>query len=410
VAVLVSPSRVLAARCYADPVRTGFAWLAVLNVGVAVATVSSSPVVTAQATGPASWRIVTTVQHCGPGDELLSVTATGPRDAWALGMPGLSIGGSSCADLEHWDGNRWRHIPLPHGVSPGGTLSPPVAASSPRDAWIFPAVPSARFCSHNDALRWDGRAWHKSHFPAKMTVRTAVAFSRKDVWALGQPVPSVDDLIRYAARYDGRAWHRVRLPGPAFAIGALSKRDLWAIGPTTRSAARPLARENIIAMHWTGRAWHTIGVPKISVRTNQNDPDAALLTVAGPDDVWWSYQVSHGQRASVGLLRWDGASWRHIGLPDPIDGIDAMTQDGHGGLWLLAGTNIDSLDLSQHWYHYGAGRWARQAVRSPRGYSMMRLSAMTWIPRSTDLWAVGGAFLKHGLVAVIARYGPRNRP
>jgi len=74
-------------------VRTRFVWLAALNVGVAVAAVGSSPVAVAQASGPASWRISPTVKHYRLGDDLLSLAATGARDAWALGLPGLSVGG-----------------------------------------------------------------------------------------------------------------------------------------------------------------------------------------------------------------------------------------------------------------------------------------------------------------------------
>ena len=380
--------------------------LAALNVGIAAATVGSGPLAAAQPSGPASWRFVTTFKHCRLGEDLLAVTAAGPRDAWAIGLPGVSIGGASpCTDVEHWNGNTWQHIPLPHGVGPDGAFSPPIAASSPRNAWIFPILPSARYCSYNEALRWDGRAWHRSDFPARMTVRTAVAFSRKDVWAFGTPVKNVDLLIRYVARYDGRAWHRVRLPGPVFAVGALSKRDMWAIGPAPGTASKPLARQTIIAMHWIGRSWRTITVPKIRSHARQSQIDQASVAVAGPGNVWWSYEESRGSRAWVGLLRWDGGSWHHIKLPASIDAIDAMTQDGHGGLWLLAPANLDSFNLPpQYRYHYSDGRWTRRAVRSPRGYHMTTLSGMAWIPGTTGVWAVGGAF-KHRSVAVIARYG-----
>jgi len=386
-------------------VRKGVVRLAALNVAIAAVAVGSVPVAAAQKAGPVRWRIVTTFKHCRLGDELLSVIATGPRDAWALGLPGFILGGASpCTDVEHWDGSTWRRIPLPHGVGPDSTVSPPIAASSRGNAWIFPALPSARCGSYNYALRWDGRAWHRSDFRAKMTVRTAVAFSRQDVWAFGAPVKNVDQLIRYAARYDGRAWHRVWLPGQVFAVGALSKRDMWAIGPAPGTAARPLARQAIIAMHWTGRSWRTISVPKIRAHTSQSEIDQALVAVAAPDNVWWSYEESHGARAWVGMLRWDGASWHHIKLPASIEAIDAMTQDGHGGLWLLAPANRDTLNLpQQYWYHYSHGRWTKLAVRSPRGYHLTTLSAMTWIPRTTGVWAVGGAF-KNRRVAVIARY------
>jgi hypothetical protein len=389
-------------------VRTGLVWLAALNVAVAAVTVGSSSVAAAQPAGPASWRFVAMFRHCRLGDDLLSVAATGPRDAWALGLPGSVLGGGSpCTDVEHWNGSTWRRIPLPRGVGPDATFSQPVAASSVKNAWIFPALASARYCSYNYALGWDGRAWHRSDFPAKMTVQTAVAFSRKDVWAFGTPVGNVDLLIRYAARYDGRTWHRVQLPGPAFAVSALSKRDMWAIGPSQRTAAKPLTRQTIIAMRWTVRSWHTMVLPKIRAHAGHSHIDQAQVTIAGPDNVWWSYEESQGDRSWVRLLRWDGASWHHITVPASIEHIDATAQDGHGGLWLLG--DIDNLNWpQQYWYHYSDGRWTWRPVHSPRGYHMIMLSGMTWIPRTTRVWAVGGAF-KHRSFAVIARYGPPSR-
>lgn len=101
--------------------------------------------------------------------------------------------------------------------------------------------------------------------------------------------------------------------------------------------------------------------------------------------------------------RWDAASWHRIKLPASIEGIAAMTQDGHGGLWLLADANLPQ----QYLYHYSDG-WTKQAVRSPSGYHMITLHGMTWIPGTTRVWAVGGA-LKHRRVAVIARYGQPSR-
>jgi hypothetical protein len=184
---------------------------------------------------------------------------------------------------------------------------------------------------------------------------------------------------------------------------------MWAIGPTPTTAAKPLARQTVIAMHWTGRSWHTSAVPKIRFHSSQSHIDQAFVAVAAPDNVWWSYEESHETRTWIGLLRWDGLSWRHIRLPASINGIAAIAQDGDGGLWLLADTNLDSLSLpQQYWYHYRHGRWTSRAVRSPRGYTMITLFAMTWIPRTTGLWTVGGAS-KNRSFAMIAQYGPHGR-
>src|SRR5215469_8595608 len=131
---------------------------------VAVATVSSASVAAVPGAGSARWRIVKVVAHCGAGDSLSEVAATGPDDAWALGQP--YTGGAYCgADVEHWDGGRWRRVLPPRGIGLGFSpaVSPqPIAASSGRNAWIFPVI--GQFftgcnCMYNYALRWDGRRW-----------------------------------------------------------------------------------------------------------------------------------------------------------------------------------------------------------------------------------------------------------
>ncbi len=63
-------------------------------------------------------------------------------------------------------------------------LSFPLAASSASDVWIFP-VRGGSFFGYSSALRWNGRVWRRSSFPAKLAVLSAVAFGPRDVWAFG---------------------------------------------------------------------------------------------------------------------------------------------------------------------------------------------------------------------------------
>lgn len=136
--------------------------------------------------------------------------------------------------MEHWNGTRWQYVPVPRGVAladPPLAPFPPVTASSGHDAWIFPAVFQlwgGCNCIYQYALRWDGHRWHRSSFPAKLVVATALAFGRRDVWAFGSAPHGPDSSVPYAARYDGRSWHRVTVPAEPLAVTAASPRDLWA--------------------------------------------------------------------------------------------------------------------------------------------------------------------------------------
>jgi hypothetical protein len=395
--------------------RTGLA--GILAGTVVVAAAGSASVAAAPGAGSATWRIVKVVAHCGGGDSLSAAVAIGSDDAWALGQP--NAGGAYCgADVEHWDGARWRRVLPPRGIGIGTGFGPePISASSSRNAWIFPAI--GQFftgcnCEYDYALRWDGRRWRASRFPAKIGVTVAAAFSPTDVWAFGWTSPRQPSVAQfpYAARYNGHIWRRVRTPGAALAVSALSSRDMWVIGPTLKTAGRTLARQVMVAMHWIGRSWHVIHVPKIMTRIREHSLAGAFAAVTGPRAVWWCYQVTGTEPSLVGLLRWNGTRWHRIILPKAIAGIEAMTQDGHGGIWLITDTYpYGPYGLTQqYWYHYSHGRWTRQLVPSPRAYNDT-LFAMAWIPKTSGLWAVGEADRNYGnsSIGVITRYGRHRR-
>lgn len=354
---------------------------------------------------PGSWRIVEVLRHCHATDSLLSVTATGPRDAWALGEPNGS--GQGCdADLEHWNGAAWRRVAVPRGtfLSTFPTFSLPLAASSASDAWIFPTVVGWSD-SYSYALQWNGRAWRKLSLPAGLNVRSAVAFGPRDVWAFGWISKSVAVQVPAAARYDGRAWHVIKMPGEPEAVSAPSRRAIWAVGPTRTTAGKSPTGQRIIAMRWSGKTWRVVALPKIRVHSGQAY-NTAFAAAVGPRRLWWSYQVTgRAGYLHAGLLRWDGTRWHHVAVPAAITGAGAMTPDGHGGLWVLATVEVNYNEF-QYWYHYRAGRWGRQLVPSPKGYDNV-LFGLARVPGTTSALAVGEADANqgNGSIAVIARYG-----
>jgi hypothetical protein len=354
------------------------------------------------------WRVTAVLRHCGD-DSLSSVVAAGPRDAWALGQPQFGSGGAGCgADVEHWDGTAWHRIPVPASVALGDSLAPPLAATSARDAWIFPVKVThvgLSYFAYNYALHWTGKAWHASAFPAKLVLQSAADLGAGDVWAFGAIMPSAGTTVPYAARYNGRAWHQVKLPVVPLAIGTTGHGGLWVIGPTPATAARAAGQQHIAGMYWNGKSWRSIAVPKVKVPAGPSSFDTASVATAGPRDLWWSYRADNGTTNATrsGLMHWNGTAWHAIAVPAAIAYVEAMTPDGHGGIWLAAGTG---LDLAQYWYHYTSGRWTRTPVPSPKGYTIM-LFGMAWIPGTASIWADGEADANTGThtVGVLEKYG-----
>ena len=381
---------------------------ALIGAGIAVLVAGAGAVPAAQAARSPGWRIVKILRHCG-NDSMSGVTATGPRDAWALGVPTES--GAGCgADVEHWSGTNWGRVPVPRRMIAGRdasvTVPLPVAASSATDAWIFPNVLTSLPLSPYDyALRWNGAAWRKSAFPAHLSVLLAAAFGPADVWAFGGIDHADGSVVPYAARYDGHSWRKAVVPVAPLGISARSAHDMWTVGPTPATASKPLAKQVILAAHWTGRRWRTMTVPAISAPAGTGSLSRGLVATVGPADIWWAYQVAGREPAPAGLLHWYRGHWHTIKLPAAIGGLDAMAQDGHGGVWLLAQAGTAFYNLAQYLYHYSNGQWARQPVPSPRRYTDM-LSGMAWVPGTTSVWAVGEADLNNGngSVGVITRY------
>ncbi len=129
------------------------------------------------------------------------------------------------------------------------------------------------------------------------------------------------------------------------------------------------------------------------------------VAAVGPDNIWWAYQVTGAEPSATGLLHWYGGHWHAIKLPVAVAGVDAITQDGHGGAWLVADAGTAFSNLAQYLYHYNHGKWSRQLVPSPRRYNNS-LFGMAWIPGTTSVWAAGEGDLNSGTgtVGVILRY------
>jgi hypothetical protein len=393
--------------------RTSIRLLTAGTVAATAVVVLAVPYSQATPAAP-GWRIVKVDRFCGK-DSLASVVATGPRDAWAAGQP-ASAKKTCWEDVEHWNGVAWRRVPVPPGLT--GTPAPLIAASSPTDAWIFPFTPgyigSLGFY-YNYALHWNGKSWHKTTFPdgAEVAVDFPVAFTPRDAWVFGWvPLTRLSGSLRYAARWDGRAWRKVKVPAWPAAVSALSPDDIWAVGNTGATASGPGSKGRNVALRWTGQKWRTIPLPKMKrPKTKAYYYEAWYLAAVSRREFWWAYWATRpDSNKGLGgeLLRRDGARWQQFAVPKAITDLEVLTQDGHGGVWLLAyaRTAKTGSSIGEYWYHYTHGRWTRRSVLSPAGYRDT-MSDIAWVPRTRSVWSVGEARTTtgKGSVGVIAGFG-----
>jgi hypothetical protein len=132
-------------------------------VALAVAALAGPAGAAADAAAAPPWHTVPAPRiPAGDDGNLLGVSMTGPANGWAVGFVTPDADGGNANDAFtaitlHWDGHRWRTVPVrpvAHGL--GGGLND-VAALSGSDVWAVGASPadsSAPMILHWRGLRW----------------------------------------------------------------------------------------------------------------------------------------------------------------------------------------------------------------------------------------------------------------
>jgi hypothetical protein len=99
---------------------------------------------------------------------LTGVTATGPRDVWAVGWFGDADAGINGQTLiEHFDGSHWTVVPSPNPTPLPGAPSQSdslwgAAAVGPADIWAVGSIGGTLDVNPSTqplVVRWDGTSW-----------------------------------------------------------------------------------------------------------------------------------------------------------------------------------------------------------------------------------------------------------
>ena len=180
---------------------------------------------------PASpWELSAPTTPSGTYTNLVSVTGTSATDLWAVGYS--RTGATYDALIEHYDGHQWSSAPaapLPASTSSSGLIS--VSAAGPSDVW---AVGYRTDGSGYRTLveHFDGSSWSAVAAPSPGTtedVLLGVAATGGDAWAVGYRTDGAG-AHALVERYDGTSWSSVTAPGPFNLIDVLRS---VTIEPTT---------------------------------------------------------------------------------------------------------------------------------------------------------------------------------
>ena len=344
-------------------VRRWLVWVTGSALGLAIAAAGIAP---AQA-ATAKWRIDDVIS-IGKNTYLTSVVAIAPTDVWAVGTSNGAV------LAERYDGRAWHQVAVPKrfgNVAPNSLVV--AGASSASNVWIFELLPG-----HTQRiLRWNGHRWHQMRAPSwvfrggpiPLLSQVAVAVGRNSAWVFSLGA-SADDHPSDAAHWVNGRWSYAALPTVPATVDAVSANDIWAAG-VIASDQQP------ITMHWNGHSWATQDAPAA--------PGATSIVARSADDAW----LLNGE-----LSHWNGATWTSTTLPaDEINlpsGGTNMAPDGQGGVWMQlwyapTTTEISGSSLA----HYRNGKWVLQPDPVLYFDSPFLLAAMTSVPHSTTLWAVG---------------------
>jgi hypothetical protein len=163
-----------------------------------------------------------------------------------------------------------------------------------------------------------------------------------------------------------------------YGVTALSANNVWAVGAyDVFGTGGP---KQLIA-HWNGMSWNQIATPSLP------SSDLRAISAVGPSDIW----AVGGKGGEALIEHWNGSSWSVVSQPNPgtfnrFFGVAAVSgQDA----WAVGQFNSSGLaqTLVQRW---NGSSWS--IVPSPNVPNQHnQLNAITAVPGSSELWAVGSA-------------------
>jgi hypothetical protein len=247
-------------------------------------------------------------------------SASGPANVWA-------IAGDQQNTLIHWDGARWTLVTPP---STGGSSLVDVVALAPDDVWVagagFTDTGSFALVEH-----WNGQRWRRVPIPTvtdRLQLSAITATSASDVWvfgsyATGDAAGGHTDSGMVIEHWDGHHWrltrqtvyHNSRREFSIRAATMLSPTDGWAVGS---QVYRNGGGAQQLFLHWNGTQWQIVRTRFCCAQT-----ELESISATSPTDVWtagFAGTTTNGYSSRVD--HWNGTTWQRI--PAPSTGATSL--------------------------------------------------------------------------------------
>jgi hypothetical protein len=364
-----------------------------MRAGLAALLATSGIGLTAAAPGPASATTMSRtpawhVEYRQPGTQITAVSATGPDNAWAIGIDRRHGTGL----LLHWNGSHWQPM---HYRGEAADLPIAIFALSATDFWLFVQ-------DSYQALHWSNGQWTGLQMPVAGSPMAVV--SDTNIWISGGDLPNCY-VSSHSGRgctatshWNGATWTTYPLAAQTIAsVSASSRAGVWLVGESYSQTRAGPHREGYTTTslpyvyRWTGSAWRRSGL-------------AVRRTSAGPSIVADSPTKAFVAEASAAhptacAMRWDGTEWKPLYRPGSRGACNWAVSDDHGGLW-LAGTLGPGIDF----LHWTGKRFVTTRRFLPSRYFSTSGFSLAAVPHSSAVWAFGsycslpGACRDEGLI------------
>jgi hypothetical protein len=172
-------------------------------------------------------------------------------------------------------------------------------------------------------------------------------------------------------------------------VGASAPTDAWAVGGSGTNSVSP--GEQTLIERWDGTSWQVISSPLAYDYLNS----IAAIT---PNDVWavgGELNYGNGFHPYKPLIEhWNGAQWSVVpgNTPSSFVELDAVTALATGDVWAVGAIDIGQPTLGTYrplLEHWNGTAWQATTGAIPAGMTGGTLTAVTPIPGTNQVWAVG---------------------
>jgi len=345
------------------------------------------------------WRAIAVPSSVRMPAALSDVSASGMRNAWAVGAEHETSLNVGVPLILHWNGSRWSEVTV-SGLTGRGNLSS-VSAPSRRDVWILGTDASGTVLLH-----WNGSSWRRVRFPGEAVdrVTSVAAAANGQAWLAGSQPTGTGGTAVLVERWDGLAWHKVAtgIRGDYIlnSIHVSRAGDVWTAGSATAGS---------IVAHWNKRSWAANSVPTL---TNTND----VLGVSATD-IWVAGGIINGQAGiyAAYIAHWNGVAWTLLNMPAGVASQDHSISPNAAGQPQWAGAEAGLNPSSTLYAHFNGKTWSAVNGATMLSGFFDAGEVTAHIPGTNATWAVGQAVTSGaGGIApgqpIIELNGARRRP